>query len=168
MPNLPKQPCSNPGCCALVEHGKSKCANHQRQQDAHRPTSTARGYGVRHRRLRIFCFQRDGWRCVDCGWEPNIVVDFRQFELGEAPTEQVLAELHDRFSRNERHLHADHEIPIRERPDLRLDLANLRTRCNSCHSAKTLRELLQNNRVGSHDTTTMSPARSSTSGPRVG
>ncbi len=68
-------------------------------------------------------------------------MDFRQFELGPAPVEQVLAELRERFSRGERHLHADHQIPITVRPDLRLDLDNLRTRCNTCHSAKTMREL---------------------------
>jgi 5-methylcytosine-specific restriction endonuclease McrA len=37
-------------------------------------------------------------------------------------------------------LHADHQIPVVERPDLRLDLDNLRTRCDRCHRAKTVRE----------------------------
>jgi hypothetical protein len=31
-------------------------------------------------------------------------------------------------------------FPIAARPDLRLSLDNLRTRCNACHSAKTMRE----------------------------
>ena len=66
--------------------------------------------------------------------------DFRQFELGPPPVEQVLAELRERFSQGERHLDADHQIPIKVRQDLRLDLDNLRTRCNACHSAKTMRE----------------------------
>ena len=39
------------------------------------------------------------------------------------------------------HLHADHQIPIEQRPDLRLDLDNLRTRCNRCHNAKSMREM---------------------------
>ena len=74
--------------------------------------------------------------------------DFRQFELGTPPVEQVLAELRERFSQGERHLHADHQIPIAVRPDLRLDLDNLRTRCNTCHSAKTMRETASTARVG--------------------
>jgi len=68
------------------------------------------------------------------------VKDFRQFELGPPPVEQVLAELKQRFSQGERHLDADHQIPIKVRHDLRLDLDNLRTRCNTCHSAKTMPE----------------------------
>jgi len=69
-------------------------------------------------------------RCVDCGWEPSVVMDFRQFDLGPPPVEQVLAELRERFSQGEKHLHADHQVPIHDRPDLRLSLDNLRTRCN--------------------------------------
>ncbi len=42
-------------------------------------------------RLRIFCFLRDRWRCVDCAWEPDVAKDFRQFGLGPPPTEQVPA-----------------------------------------------------------------------------
>jgi hypothetical protein len=80
------------------------------------------------------------WRCVDCGWEPNVVTDFRQFELGPHPVAQVLAELRERFSQGEKHLHADHQVPIHARPDLRLSLDNLRTRFNACHGAKTMRE----------------------------
>jgi hypothetical protein len=56
------------------------------------------------------------------------------------PAQQVLAELRERFHQGETHLHADHQIPIEERPDLRLNLDNMRTRCNSCHNAKTMRE----------------------------
>jgi 5-methylcytosine-specific restriction endonuclease McrA len=52
----------------------------------------------------------------------------------------VLDELRDRHNRGERHLHADHQIPVADRPDLRLDLDNLRTRCDGCHRAKTVRE----------------------------
>jgi 5-methylcytosine-specific restriction enzyme A len=143
MPSLPKRPCNSPGCRALCDAG-AYCLEHkrktQRQHDERRGTSAERGYDADHRRLRVHCFIRDEWRCVDCGWEPNIVADFRQFELGPPPVEQVLAELRERFSQGERHLHADHQIPIAARPDLRLSLNNLRTRCNGCHSAKTMRE----------------------------
>ncbi len=105
-----------------------------KQHDEQRGGSAARGYDAAHRRLRVRCFIRDEWRCVDCGWEPNLVMEFRQFDLGLPRAEDVLAELKQRFSQGERHLHADHQIPIEKRPDLRLDLDNLRTRCDSCSS----------------------------------
>jgi 5-methylcytosine-specific restriction endonuclease McrA len=60
--------------------------------------------------------------------------------MGEPPLKRILEELARRHSHHARHLHADHIIPIDERPDLRLDLDNLATRCNKCHSARTLRE----------------------------
>jgi hypothetical protein len=65
-------------------------------------------------------FQRDAWRCADCGWEPEIVRLFREVGLGLASVQTVLAELREAFARSQRHLHADHQIPIAERPDLRL------------------------------------------------
>ena len=77
-----------------------------------------------------------------------MVRDFRNFGLGQPPTHQVLAELKERFGQGERHLHADHQLTIESRPDLRLDLDNLRTRCNTCHSAKTMRESVNAARVG--------------------
>jgi 5-methylcytosine-specific restriction enzyme A len=138
MASLPLQACRQPGCRELCESGY--CAAHRKKQEQQRGSTAERGYDAAYRRLRVLCFQRDEWRCVDCGWEPNVVVDFRQFGLGSPPAAQVMAELRDRFSQNERHFHADHQIPIAIRPDLRLDLDNLRTRCNICHSAKTLRD----------------------------
>ena len=136
------RPCTTPGCPELTPGGP--CEQHrrarQREHDERRGSSRDRGYDADHRRLRVLCFQRDGWRCVDCGWEPDIVADFRRYGLGDPPTDRVLAELRDRHNRGERHLHADHQIPIAERPDLRLDLDNLRTRCDGCHRAKTVRE----------------------------
>jgi 5-methylcytosine-specific restriction endonuclease McrA len=68
------------------------------------------------------------------------VRDFRQFEMGTPPSTQVLDELRRRFSQGERHLQCDHQLTIEDRPDLRLTLSNLRTRCSSCHSAKTMVE----------------------------
>ena len=136
------RPCTTPGCPELTPGGP--CEQHrrirQREHDERRGSSRDRGYDADHRRLRILCFQRDGWRCVDCGFEPDIVADFRRYGLGDPPTERVLAELRDRHNRRERHLHADHQVPIEDRPDLRLDLDNLRTRCDGCHRAKTVRE----------------------------
>ena len=137
-----KRPCTTPGCPELTPGGP--CELHrrarQREHDERRGSSRDRGYDADHRRLRVLCFQRDCWRCVDCGWEPDIVADFRRFDLGDPPTDRVLAELRDRHNRRERHLHADHQLPIEDRPDLRLDLDNLRTRCDGCHRAKTVHE----------------------------
>jgi HNH endonuclease len=136
------RPCSTPACSELTAGGP--CEQHrrarQRDQDERRGTSTERGYDAHHRRLRILCFQRDGWRCVDCGWEPWLVRLFRKWSMGPPSTEQVLEELRTNFRRGERHLHADHERPIAEHPDLRLDLDNLATRCDACHRAKTRRD----------------------------
>jgi 5-methylcytosine-specific restriction endonuclease McrA len=36
--------------------------------------------------------------------------------------------------------HADHIVPVSERPDLRYDVNNGACRCRSCHSRKTIRE----------------------------
>jgi 5-methylcytosine-specific restriction enzyme A len=139
MPSLPKRPCNSPGCRTLCD-AEPSCPEHRRQkqwyQDERRGASAERGYDADHRRLRVLCLVRDGWRCVDCGWEPNIVMDFRRFELGSAPVERVLAELRERFSRGEKHLHADHQIPIEQRPDLRLVLDNLRTRATAATARK--------------------------------
>ena len=136
------RPCSTPGCLALSPDGS--CEPHrrarQRAHDERRGSSDKRGYDADHRRLRVLCFQRDGWRCVDCGWEPEIVTVFREAGLEVPPAQEVLNELRRAFARGDRHLHADHQIPIADRPDLRLDLDNLRTRCDSCHRAKTVRE----------------------------
>lgn len=108
--------------------------------DASRETSTARGYDDVHRRLRLLCFIRDNWCCVDCGWMPDCVRDSQLYDLDEPPLDVILEELRRRYNRNDRHLHADHQIPIERRPDLRRDLDNYRTRCNECHGAKTLRD----------------------------
>jgi hypothetical protein len=112
--NIPLRPCSIPGCPSLTSRGR--CDAHRRESDALRGSSAERGYDADHRRLRILCFVRDGWRCVDCGWEPEIVEQFRSFGLGAPPTDLVLAELRHRHNRGERHLHADHQVPIEQRP----------------------------------------------------
>ena len=139
MASAPKRPCSSPGCRVLCDEG-SYCPEHRRNEDRQRGTPAERGYDADHRKLRVLCFQRDAWRCVDCGWEPDIVADCRRFELGDPPVENVLHELRQRLNRGERHLHADHRIPIAVRPDLRLVLDNLQTLCDRCHNRKTLAE----------------------------
>jgi 5-methylcytosine-specific restriction protein A len=143
MPNLPLRPCSKPGCVALGAGGL--CASHrqQRQQrdDDQRGTPQQRGYDADHLRMRILCFERDGWRCVRCGWEPKIVTDYRGYGLGIPPTVRVVAYLRACFNRGERHLHADHKVKIDVAPELRLDLDNMQTLCDACHRAKTMSEI---------------------------
>lgn len=137
MPSLARRNCSN-GCGRTSDGGP--CTNCTKQRDARRGTPTARGYDANHRKLRIQCFQRDGWRCIDCGWEPDVIRQCRELQLDEPPLEVILDELRIAKNQNKRHLHGDHNEPIQERPDLRLDLDNYRTRCNECHSSKTIRE----------------------------
>ena len=142
MPNAPKRPCREPGCPALVDSGR--CPTHQRkryrQQDANRESAAKRGYDAAWQPVRIAAFVRDAWQCVDCGWEPMIVTAFREAGEGLPSTAAVLESLRIRQRRGERHLHGDHIETIEDRPDLRLDVGNIATRCNVCHNRKTMRD----------------------------
>ncbi len=60
--------------------------------------------------------------------------------MGIPPTERILEELRQAYARRQQHLHADHQIPIEQRPDLADVLENYLTRCDRCHNAKTERE----------------------------
>jgi 5-methylcytosine-specific restriction protein A len=131
------KPCSVPGCPKLSPN--PRCDQHSYQRERERGKTAERGYDRDHRRLRVLCFQRDNWRCVDCGWEPELVEVFRSFGMGPAPVDKVLEQLRSNYANGARHLHADHIIPIEKRPDLRLDLDNLATRCDRCHNARTMR-----------------------------
>lgn len=135
----PLHPCAMPGCPLLVR-GSLRCERHATRPDAQRDTSTRRGYDVYHRRLRLLCFERDGWRCVDCGFTPDLVKLYQKFDIGMPDTPKILAELRIRCVNSERHLHADHIIPIAEKPELRLELDNLATRCDQCHNKRTIRQ----------------------------
>jgi len=136
---LPKRSCSTPRCGNMAAAG-GRCAPCQRLFDSRRLSPHRRGYDADHEKLRILCFERDHWRCVDCGWEPDIVREFREYKLGDPPTDIILAELRERWHRGDRHLHGDHDVAIQARPDLRLHLDNYRARCNKCHAAKTMHE----------------------------
>jgi hypothetical protein len=135
MPSLAKRAC---GRCGRATDAGARCACTPERKP--RLKTAERGYDADHRRLRVLCFERDGFRCVDCRWAPPSVEFACEADIPLPPTEVVLDELRGLFARDERHLHADHEIPFEGRPELRLDLANYRTRCNVCHAAKTDRE----------------------------
>ncbi len=142
MPTAPLRACLEPRCPALVPSGR--CAAHQRkryqQQDANRGTSTDRGYGQGWQPLRVTAFVRDMWRCVQCGWEPELVSAFREAGLGLPSTAALLDILRDRFKRGQKHLHADHILTIEERPELSRELGNIQTLCSVCHGRKTMRD----------------------------
>ena len=54
--------------------------------------------------------------------------------------EVVLKELRKAFALGERHLHADHIVPIQEDPNQRLSIENMQTLCDLCHRRKTQTE----------------------------
>ena len=133
------RPCNTPGCPALVRGGP-RCAKHARQTEQDRGTPEERGYDKHHRILRVACFERDNWQCADCGWQPDLVTLYARHNVGIPETSKILAELRIRHSAGDRHLHADHIQTIEDRPDLRLVLSNLATRCDRCHFARTMKQ----------------------------
>ena len=145
MPMLPQRTCSEPMCGGLATPGSSRCPKHmratQRFHDDQRGSRIERGYDAAHERLRIQCFQRDEWRCRGCGWEPDVVRDCRLAGIEAPPAEVVLEELRRANVAGERHIHADHTVPIEGRNDpQRLDLDNVQTLCDTCHRRKTMKE----------------------------
>jgi len=115
MATAGKRPCRQVGCPALLDRG-GYCEAHKRdeyrRQDRFRGSSSSRGYDRNWRKLR------DAY--------------IRAHPLCEIKTNcfagPVLAS------------EVDHRIPIVDRPDLRLDPANLQSACKACHSSKTMRE----------------------------
>jgi 5-methylcytosine-specific restriction endonuclease McrA len=142
VPTTPAAACRQQGCPRTTRNGF--CDEHRREryraQDEQRGTSTERGYTGAYRVLRLQAFARDEWRCIECGWEPDLVKLFRRANAGFPAAHQLLEELRIRHNAGDVHLHCDHRIPIEERANLRLSLPNLQTLCSSCHARKTLRE----------------------------
>ena len=74
--------CNARGCPAIITNGNTKCTPHQREADAARGTTTARGYGGTHQA------ERARWKailrtrevpCARCG-EP--IPQGSEFDLG--------------------------------------------------------------------------------------
>jgi 5-methylcytosine-specific restriction endonuclease McrA len=146
---LPKRTCAEHGCRNVAALGSARCELHtqsirsasQRIADEQRGSSAERGYDAHHERLRVLCFERDGWRCRGCGWEPDVVRECRLAGIEAPPFEVVLEELRQAKNAGGRHLHADHIVPISGREDpRRLDLDNMQTLCDTCHRRKTLKD----------------------------
>ncbi|TWU03060.1 HNH endonuclease [Symmachiella macrocystis] len=112
MPAKLKTRCSHPGCPNTTRD--RFCDDHNREashrwSDERRGTPAQRGYDERWRKVRRIHIKRHPY-CEDC-LDDGVV--------------------------NTRNLEVDHVIPIDVRPDLRLDLDNLRTRCRRHHKLKT-------------------------------
>ena len=69
-----------------------------------------------------------------------MVQQCRLANIDAPPAEVVLDELRRAKLAGERHLHADHVLPIATHPSLRLDLENVQTLCDWCHRRKTMKE----------------------------
>ena len=117
MPFAPPTPCSEPGCPALT-HDRF-CPGHKRQRqqryDKARGSSSARGYGRRWRKLRLFILRRDP--ICKCSIEGCPV-------CGGAGCTRASTD-------------ADHRI---SRPAGSDNPSNLQGLCHDCHSVKTARE----------------------------
>ena len=116
MPTAAPHPCSHPGCNALVH--TRYCDAHQkafrRRQDERRGNAAVRGYDATWRKLRLVQLQRHPLcQCEDC--------DEGRKRLTPANV-------------------VDHIVSIEERPDLRLDLSNLRSMSKACHDRRTAKD----------------------------
>ena len=124
MPSAPKQSCAAPGCPELVS-GVPRCPKHQKQRyrecDSRRGSPSERGYDRAWQRLRALKLEADPF------------CEIRTHCANRSITHQAATEV-------------DHIISIRERPDLRLVLSNLRSACKSCHSARTMRDSVRADR----------------------
>ena len=124
--------------CGPTTHTSCPAALDERRQQTERVrgTSTDRGYDTSWRVVRVHAITRDAFRCVSCGWEPEMVRLAKA--MGQPiPVVATLRVLTALQQAGERHLHVDHIQAIDARPDLRLDISNLRTLCNVCHNSRT-------------------------------
>lgn len=115
MAERPKRPCSKPGCPKLSDTGWCDVHKQQearRQFDKHRPSAWRRGYDSAWEVVRKQALLRDKWLCQE-----HLILGIL------VPAEEV-----------------DHIVPIKEAPELRLELSNTRSLCKPCHSRKTATE----------------------------
>lgn len=107
MPVRAFKPCIHPGCTALVQSG-SLCAQHRREREQERGSSTQRGYGYAWKKKRDAFLQKHPW-CSD--------------PFGFHKGKPVRAK------------HVDHKIPLRQGGAD--DESNYDHLCDTCHDHKT-------------------------------
>ena len=112
MPYAPRTSCGHQPCPTLVPRGESYCGAHQRDQN--------REYNDHRRPASHRFYQSPEWRKLR--GEAMRVLGKRCVSCGST----------DR-------IHVDHVIPISERPDLALELRNLRPLCQRCHNRARVR-----------------------------
>ncbi len=114
MPSAAPRPCPYPGCGVLVAAG-GHCPRHkaqrQREADAHRQSSTARGYDGRWRKARATHLRK-----------------------------HPLCEAHLARGQLVEETYVDHVVPHSGDRALFWDSANWQSLCKPCHSQKTARE----------------------------
>ncbi|MBC6310139.1 HNH endonuclease [Listeria sp. FSL L7-1582] len=116
----PKKLCRHPSCRTLIEYDKAYCEQHQgiynRGYNRARRQSDARYVSFYNskawRELREVALDRDYHLCVRCLANHDV----------------THAQL------------VDHIIPTKDNWELRLDLNNLQSLCESCHQLKTKKE----------------------------
>ena len=106
MPYAARTPCRWHPCAALVPRGETYCGAHQRDRD--------RDYTAR-RPLRHKFYQSPEWRKL------------------RAQAIQELGAACSTCGSTDR-IHIDHVVPLSERPELALELRNLRPLCQRCHN----------------------------------
>lgn len=116
MPQRALRPCNKAGCDKLTRDKDGYCDDHKyvmeeklaakrRRFDKNRGSSYSRGYDHKWRKLRKYKIERDPL-CEECKENGKLV-----------PADEV-----------------HHIEPIKERPDLRLKLFNLKSLCIDCHN----------------------------------
>jgi 5-methylcytosine-specific restriction enzyme A len=117
MPWAAPRTCNHPGCRALIKGRGGHCDEHRKQRyaqvDERRGSKASRGYDAAWRRLRLLKLTKNPvCECDDCRSNGRLT-----------PAAVV-----------------DHIRPIAERPDLRLDINNLRSMAKRCHDKHTASE----------------------------
>ena len=121
-----------------TEDGGGFCQDHAKKRTANRG-ELQRFYSTEHRKLRIQCFERDGWACVRCGWKPRVVSEWERFpeQLTFPPRAVILAELTGSYLMGKQHLQAHHIEGVDTHPELAEVLGNMATLCRDCHALDT-------------------------------